>query len=418
MINQPELEPKTVRNRRRKQNSVGTIFKSNGAWFVRYYTGETFTKPDGKTGYKQASVRLGSTDEIRTKDMARGKANDILKPLTTKKGVVRRSDTTIGQYVEETIIPWWDRNLKPSTVYGYKKNWRLYLKPVMNDLPIAEFTTLDAGNFLDNLAMDRLSGTTISHIRNVCTRIFGYAATKGVVAGNPFPNAEMTERVKESEPTHKYSMEDIRDILLALRGNLIAQTAVGLTFFGGLRPGEARGAKWENYDGSALKIETSIWRKHETDPKTKESATTIPIRYPLNELLSRLNAEQGSPQAGYILLGARGGPRNLDQLARTTIKPLLALSGIVWHGYYGCRRGLATTATDSIKDPMAAAGLLRHKTIETTAEHYIGITEAAKLRGADEVARLYKELPSGDNCAASMQQPEGEVVESTMRRDA
>ena len=420
MTNQPES--KTIRTRRRKQNSVGQIFRSNGAWFVRYYTGETFSKPNGKTGYKQASMRLGSIDEIRTKDIARGKANDALKPLVSKKGIGVRSDMTVGRYVKEVISPWWIRSLKPSSLYGYEKVWRLYLKPTMNNLLMAEYATVDAGNFLDKLALDGLNSASIAHARSVANQIFGYAATKGVIPFNPFRDAKITERVKESEPTHKYSMEEIRDILVALRGNLKAQTAVGLTFFGGLRPGEARATKWESYNGATLKIDSSVWRKHETAPKTKESAQEIPIVFPLAELLSRLNEEQGQPTSGYILRGAKGGPQNLDQLARATIKPLLALAGIVWHGYYSCRRGLATVATDAVKDPTGAAGLLRHKTIDTTAEHYIGITKAATLRAMAEVERLYtetcKQLPSGDNCAASMQQPKGQVVESTTRRDA
>jgi hypothetical protein len=68
----------------------------------------------------------------------------------------------------------------------------------------------------------------------------------------------------------------------------------------------------------------------------------------------------------------------------------LALSGINWHGFYSCRRGLGTVATDAIKDPTGAAGMLRHKTIDTTAEHYIGITKAATLRAMGEVERLYE----------------------------
>jgi integrase len=287
---------------------------------------------------------------------------------------------------------------------------------------MAEYITVDAGNFLDKLALDGLNGASIAHARSVANQIFGYAATKGVIPFNPFRDAKITERIKESEPTHKYSMEEVRDILVALRGNLTAQTAVGLTFFAGLRPGEARGAKWENYNGATLRIESSVWRRHETAPKTKESVQDIPIVLPLAELLSRLNAEQGSPVSGYILLGAKGGPQNLDQMARLTIKPLLALAGIVWHGYYSCRRGLATVATDAIKDPTGAAGLLRHKTIDTTAEHYIGITKAATLRAMSEVERLYtdacKQLPPGDNCAASVQQPKRQLVENTIRRDA
>jgi hypothetical protein len=73
--------------------------------------------------------------------------------------------------------------------------------------------------------------------------------------------------------------------------------------------------------------------------------------------------------------------------------------------------------------------MLRHKTIDTTAEHYIGITKAATLRAMGEVERLYeatcKQLASDTsndekmvNCAASVQQPIRQLVERNKRRDA
>src|SRR5688572_21782445 len=120
---------KLARRRRRKQNDVGYVFKDNGCWYVRYYTGEKTVRQDGKTLYKQACQRLGSVSQL-TKDAAKGEAARILKPLTSPKGVTY-SNLTIGQYVAETVSEWWKRSLKPSTLYGYDKIWRLNLKPVL-----------------------------------------------------------------------------------------------------------------------------------------------------------------------------------------------------------------------------------------------------------------------------------------------
>ena len=388
------------RGRRRKQHRVGCVVKIGASWYVRYYTGRMVqhTKRDGST----ATVRelknhpLGSVSEL-TKDQARGAAESYLKPLISARGV-QSSNLTVGQYYTDVILEWWKRNLKPSTLYGYEKNWRLYIEPEMGERPIAEFTTVDGGNFLDRLIRKGLNSTTVAHVRNTANRIFAHAATKGVIAANPFAGAVMTEKAKPPQRTYKYSMLEVHDILLALRGNLKAQSAVGLCFFGGLRPVEARATRWENYDGATLKVEQSAWRKHVTPPKTRESVAVIPVLAPLRELLSRLHEEQGNQTQGWILCGENGAPLNLEMLARNTIKPLLKSAGIEWHTYYACRRGCATVATDAIKDPVGAAGMLRQKGIETAARFYIGTQSESTMRAMAEFERLYstveKQLPA------------------------
>ena len=43
-----------------------------------------------------------------------------------------------------------------------------------------------------------------------------------------------------------------------------AKAAIALMYFGGLRPGEARGIKWPDYDANKriLHVQRSVWRKH------------------------------------------------------------------------------------------------------------------------------------------------------------
>jgi len=60
-------------------------------------------------------------------------------------------------------------------------------------------------------------------------------------------------------------------------GEKQAQAAVALMFFAGLRPGEARGARWENFDGKRLSVRQSVWRTDATEPKPFESSKPIPI---------------------------------------------------------------------------------------------------------------------------------------------
>src|SRR5260370_29870059 len=67
------------------------------------------------------------------------------------------------------------------------------------------------------------------------------------------------------------------------RLKLQAQTAIALMFFAGLRPGEARGARGEDYDGKTLSIKRSVWRKHTTDPKTAKAAKAVLMIEPLRK---------------------------------------------------------------------------------------------------------------------------------------
>jgi integrase len=96
--------------------------------------------------------------------------------------------------------------------------------------------------------------------------------------------------------THASTPDEVMAILDVLRRAagtgapqyLQAQTAIALTFFAGLRPGEARGARWENYDGKTLSVKQSVWRKHTTGPKTASAKKPVPVIEPLRELHAEL----------------------------------------------------------------------------------------------------------------------------------
>jgi integrase len=188
--------------------------------------------------------------------------------------------------------------------------------------------------------------------------------------------------------THATTPEEVMEILELLEGakdvkpryKIQAQVAIGLVYFAGLRPGEARGARWEDYNGKTLRVKQSVWRKHTTAPKTEHAAKPVPVIEPLRELLAELRTLEGNPAIGPILQGVSGKPLNLDMLAREVIMPAVRkpenyasadAKRLTWHGYYAFRRGIATLTSSVAHDPMAAKGLLRHTSVSTTLAHYI-----------------------------------------------
>ena len=183
-------------------------------------------------------------------------------------------------------------------------------------------------------------------------------------------------------------------------------------FFAGLRPGEARGARWENYDGKTLSVKQSVWRKHTTDPKTASAKKPVPVIQPLRELLAQLRKAEGNPANGPILRGLKlskdGKPKplNLNALARypgsapqprkLPQRPSEDWKPVEWHGYYSLRRGIATQLNTMTRDFMAAKGLLRHSSANTTLIHYIKDVPEVTADGMAQVEQLFSELDSDE----------------------
>ena len=192
----------------------------------------------------------------------------------------------------------------------------------------------------------------------------------------------------------------------------VARTAIGLMFFGGLRPGEARGARWSDYDEKKrrLEVKVSIWEKHEGTLKTTESSKPLPVGPALAQILS--DADRSSE---FILAAPSGLPVNLHNLAARVVRPGLRRCGVceklegehtksdhlfeldqslqAWRGWYALRRGLGTIATRE-ESVLAVKGLLRHKNIGTTMAHYIKDIPSEATRAANKISALFPELTS------------------------
>jgi integrase len=89
-----------------------------------------------------------------------------------------------------------------------------------------------------------------------------------------------------------------------------ARAAVGLMFFAGLRPGEARGARWKDYDGKRLLVTQPVWHTHTTSPKTADAASPVPIIDTLADILAKVRKMDENPTSGPILRGPSGKPLN------------------------------------------------------------------------------------------------------------
>ena len=196
---------------------------------------------------------------------------------------------------------------------------------------------------------------------------------------------------------------------------LRAKAAIGLMFFAGLRPGEARGVTWEDYDERKrlLTVNRSVWRTEVTEPKTPESLKPVPVVEPLRTILGEPREVDGNPQTGPILRTPRrkrATPLNLDLFARRVVAPTVREAKKPWYGWYACRRGIGIILAMVTKDANASKGLLRHSSLTTTLQHYILDVPEVTLHGMEQVEQLFAPPAAAQseaapaNRAANMQQ--------------
>jgi len=385
----------------------GTIKRLGRSWYGRW---REDVIENGQTVRKQRFEKLCDVDDrYRAKADVRPLLDDRLRALNEGR-TDARSSLTLALFVSEYYDPYARENFKPSTVHGYSKLWRDALCPRVGEIRLRDFKTVDAANTLSYFAGKGWGRRSLQHAKSLLSGIFTYAKNLGVLDGvNPVQGTIIPRKAAAPAETHASTPDEVVSVLDVLRrakdiderSKLQAQTAVALMFFAGLRPGEARGARWEDYDGKTVSVKQSVWRKHTTDPKTASAAKPVLVIEPLRELLAELREAESNPSSGPILRGMKGKPLNLDMLAKRLIRPALHNPEnyrtpdsklIEWQGFYSLRRGIATQLTAITRDPMAAKGLLRHSSVNTTLAHYIKDVPEVTANGMAQVEQLFSEL--------------------------
>jgi integrase len=392
----------------RTQN--GTIKRIGGSWYGRWRENVI---ENGVVVRKQRFEKLCEVDDrYRTKADIRPLLAERLRALNEGRTDVRNS-LSLAIFFSDYYDPYIRENFKPSTVHGYAKLWKDALCPQLGDIRLRDFKTLNAANAISYFAAKGWGRRSLQHAKSLLSGIFTYAKNLGVLDGiNPVQGTIIPRKAAAPVETHASTADEVIAILDVLRSakdlgerqRLQAQAAIALTFFAGLRPGEARGVRWEDYDGRALSVKQSVWRKHTTDPKTASAAKPVPVIEPLRELLSALRLAEGNPANGPILRGEKGRPLDLDMLTKRAIRPTLRnpknyrisslndWKPLEWHGFYSLRRGIATQLTAITRDPMAAKGLLRHSSVNTTLAHYIKNVPEVTANGMAHVEQLFSKL--------------------------
>lgn len=382
----------------RTREQKGEAYVKDGTWYARWYDWRVV---DGELKRRRFCKSIGPKASLTTKQaeaIAKEIAEAVNKPALPSHTAVRFSE-----YVESFYLPRLKRDMKPSTYRGYTTVWTA-LQPFVRDFWIRDMIPSDIETVLGNMAdTGRFNKHTIQHVKFFLSGGFRIAIVNNYYHGsNPVEPVSLPKNVREPEETHAYSLEEVLAMMAAVPEP--ASTMIAAVAFTGVRKGELRAFRWENYLNGKMAVKQSIWNGVATSPKSKKSRRAIPIIQQLAERFAVLRDGQDSPIAGPVFPNGRNKATCPDSVLNRVMMPAFRLHGIEWHGWHAFRRGCATNLHRLGVDDWTIAEILGHEDVAVTRKCYIK-SDNEKAKAAME--QLSERL---DSVVATNRPPQPKIV--------
>jgi integrase len=374
----------------------GCVWRKGNSWILSY---RESVNEGGQIVRKQKCVKLAEYGNRYRCE------SDLDELVAEKLAAVRQaakcphSSDSFSDYVEQVYLPFVLRTMKPSTYAGYSTYWERYLRPRVGKYALRDFTVAIVASLLKDISgMHQLSKDTVTKIRSVLSGIFSYAMSEGdfparSAADNPASRARIPESATQPKRTVAATFEEVQGYPRALIGMPLERAGVGIMALSGVRPSEARGLRWEEWDRAKqhIAVRRGVWHRIVGSTKTEQSERFVTVSDELREILLDLWKAQGSPISGYILAGPRKSqPVIVDNISKRSIAPALNRCLIckktesgehaghefqrdeslpVWHGWYSLRRFVGTEVRMKADSETSARALGNSKAVAD--KHYI-----------------------------------------------
>ena len=240
----------------------------NGLRLLVKKSGSKYWRFKYRFGAKQKTLALGIYPETSLKE-ARNSVLDakvLLKsgidPSQERKKARRAISTSIEQNFEALAEDWWQQQRGTWTDAHANRVWsrlRDNAFPVLGEMPMDQIKPQDVIGVIRGIekrdALD-VAGRVLQDIRRVCR----YSVQIGVILHNPAN--ELSDVLKARKTSHRASLshEELPQFLRHLehydqQGRILTKLAIKLLVVTFVRPGELRGARWDEFN-----LDEKLWR--------------------------------------------------------------------------------------------------------------------------------------------------------------
>ncbi len=335
-----KLRPRAVnedrgKNLSRRRHQEGQLIALTHGWAMRHYA-----NTDGERNRVQ--IFLGNFDELPTRRSALNMMQAELVTINSGLVVQPRTTQTFRAAAMQWIKDCEQRKQKPikaSVAHNWKCILRNHLYPRIGELPLKDVGNRTMRSLVEKLAAKKLSPATIRNIAVVVKLVVSSAVDDD---GNQLFPMKWNRRfidMPELDPTkqHKptFTVEQVTAITKAATGRL--QMAAILLAASGLRAGELLGLEVRHFDGSAVRVEQSVWGGNNkvNAPKTQNSYRVIDLHPDVASLLQQFI---GTRTSGFIFQTSSRKPVTQTNLLRRELHPLLDRLKIERRGFHSFRR--------------------------------------------------------------------------------
>lgn len=367
----------------RARGQAGRVEKRGSNWYGHYYV--YIWLADGTEKRHHTGLVLGKCSEM-TKQVAKDKLRAHILSTTGTTEAKHDDAVTLEWFVENRFLPMKVGGWRPATERGNRIDLRCYILPALGAVRLKDLDTFRCQQAIYSLAKRGLSEPVILRCRTLLKAICEMALDMDFLHKNPAKKVSMPDCKVTPKPT--LSKNTLRTLLQAItdpRDHLILMLGV----FCAVRPSELFGLTWDSYQGDKLVITSTAWRGRLYEGKTKNRASRAPvylpavIRYEI-ERWKRLsksipNGEIAEQNKALMFPTANGRPLEARHFMRDFVRPTLKRIGVTQAVTFQILRRSAATRNQQHGTMKDVQELLRHSSIETTANVYMqAIPESVK----------------------------------------
>ena len=326
--------------------------RGENRWLVRAFLGR-----DPKTGTR----RYHNKTIYGTKREASQYLTKVLRDLDTGL-YVEQSQVTLGDFLDK----WLDVVAKPRvserTLADYRENLSRYVRPTLEERRLQDLRPFEIQTLYAGMLERGLSPRTVRATHAPLRSALDQAVKWQFVSRNPARLVDLPKQPKQER--HVLTAEEASRFLAnAKQDRLHALWVVLLTT--GLRPGEALGLRWEDWEGERLRVQRSLTRTAEggwvlAEPKTSQSRRSVTLPGSTGEALSahRVNQAREKLQLGaryqdegLVFCTAQGTPLDLPGVTRRHFHPILKAAGLERIRVYDLQTHLRDVAAGGRRTP-------------------------------------------------------------------
>ena len=293
---------------------------SGGLYLLIHPNGSKYWRLKYRYAGKEKVLALGIYPEVSLAE-AREKRDEAKKALRNhcdpgeeKKELKRAAKTKSSNSFEITANQWWSHQKGLWTDDHANRVWKSLqadVLPFIGLRPISEISTPELLEVIRRIeARDALD--VAGRVLQRCTAVFRFAIQSGLATYNPA--TELTGVLKKRKREHHAGLvrSELPSFLKALNnydGHITTRLALKLLILTFVRPGELRGAQWDEFD-----LEHNVWRI----PGERMKMNTehlVPLSRQALELLNELSPITG--QYDLLFPGERSRSKPISENTMT-----------------------------------------------------------------------------------------------------